>query len=222
MCNRKIKGVIFDMDGVIIDTEKWLQKFWVKSANELGYPMKPEHVLEIRSLPSQYAIPKLKAMVCSNFDYDAVKELRKKYMSEHIAKNGIEKKKGIDQLLRYIKDNDLLCAVATATAPDRTREYLSSLNILDYFDQIVCASMVANGKPAPDIYIEASNRLGLSTSSCIALEDSPNGVLSAYRAGCVTVMVPDLTQPTEEDKKHIYTHADDLTQVIDIINSINN
>ena len=219
--NNKIKGIIFDMDGVIIDTEKWLQKFWVQSANELGYPMKPEHVLEIRSLASKYAIPKLKEIVCPEFDYEAVKTLRKKYMSEHIHKNGIEKKKGIDQLLKYIKESGLLCAVATATAPDRTKEYLSALGILDYFDKVVCASMVANGKPQPDIYIEASRLLNLPPSSCIALEDSPNGILSAYRAGCITVMVPDLTQPTQQDKKHIYAKADDLTQVIDIIENIN-
>lgn len=221
MSIKKIKGVIFDMDGVIIDTEKWLQKFWVQSANELGYPMKPEHVLEIRSLASEYAIPKLKEIVCPDFDYDAVKELRKKYMNDHIRKNEIEKKQGIDQLLKYIKENDLLCAVATATAPDRTKEYLSSLGILEYFDEVVCASMVAKGKPQPDIYIEASRRLNLSPNNCIALEDSPNGVLSAYRAGCVTIMVPDLTQPTQQDKECIYAKADNLAEVIDIIEGIN-
>lgn len=217
----KIKGVIFDMDGLIIDTEKWLQKYYVQSAKELGFPMKPEHVLEIRSLPAEYAVPKLKKLVCEDFDYYAVKELRKKYMSEHIEKYGIEKKKGIDELLDYIKNTGLCCAVATATPPDRTEEYLTKLNIFHYFDEVVCASMVKHGKPHPDIYIEASKRLGLTPQSCIALEDSPNGVLSAYRAGCITVMVPDLTQPDNETSQIIYAKADDLSQVIGIIENIN-
>ena len=82
--------------------------------------------------------------------------------------------------------------------------------------------MVAHGKPQPDIYIEASKRLELEPKECIALEDSPNGILSAYRAGCVPVMVPDLTQPDEETAKIIYSKADDLSQVIDIINTLNN
>lgn len=218
---KKIKGVIFDMDGLIIDTEKWLQKYYVQASCELGCPMKPEDVLEIRSLSAEYAIPKLKELVGEHFDYYGVKELRKKYMSEHIEKYGIEKKKGIDELLQYIKSNNLKCAVATATAPDRTEEYLTKLNIYSYFDEVVCAAMVKHGKPQPDIYIEASKRLGLPPENCIALEDSPNGVLSAYRAGCVAVMVPDLTQPDEETSRLIYAKADDLSKVIGIIDSLN-
>jgi len=216
-----IKGVLFDMDGLMIDTEKWLQKYYVQAAQELGFPMKPEHVLEIRSLPAEYAIPKLKKLVCEDFDYHAVKNLRKLYMSQHIEKYGIKKKKGLDELLSYIKASGLKCSVATATPPDRTRQYLSQLNILEYFDQIVCASMVKHGKPQPDIYIEATKRLSLKPQQCIALEDSPNGVLSAYRAGCITVMVPDLTQPDEETARIIYKKANDLSQVIDIIKNIN-
>lgn len=219
---QKIKGVLFDMDGLMIDTEKWLQKYYVQAAERLGFPMKPEHVLEIRSLPAEYAVPKLQKLVCPDFDYYAVKNLRKIYMKEHIEKYGLEKKKGLDRLLKYIKECGLKCSVATATAPDRTREYLSKLNILEYFDQIVCASMVKHGKPQPDIYIEAAHRLSLEPKQCVALEDSPNGVLAAVRAGCVTVMVPDLTQPDEETAKIIYKKADDLSQVIDIIKDINN
>ena len=218
---KKIQGIIFDMDGLIIDTEKWLQKYYVQASEELGCPMKPEDVLEIRSLSAEYAIPKLRKLVGENFDYYGVKELRKKYMSDHIQKYGIEKKKGIDELLQYIKSNNLKCAVATATAPDRTEEYLKKLNIYNYFDEVVCATMVEHGKPHPDIYIEAAKRLCLPPQNCIALEDSPNGILSAYRAGCVAVMVPDLTQPDEETSKIIYAKANDLSQVIDIIESLN-
>lgn len=209
------------MDGLIIDTEKWLQKYYLQASEELGCPMKPEDVLEIRSLSAEYAIPKLKKLVGENFDYYGVKELRKKYMSNHIQKYGIEKKKGIDELLQYIKSNNLKCAVATATAPDRTEEYLKKLNIYNYFDEVVCAAMVEHGKPQPDIYIEAARRICLQPQNCLALEDSPNGILSAYRAGCVAVMVPDLTQPDEETSKIIYAKADDLTQVIDIIENLN-
>ena len=218
----KIKGVIFDMDGVITDTEKWLQRYYMKAARELGFTqIKAEHILEIRSLPAEIAEKKMKTLVCDDFDFYAVRELRKKYMIEHIEKYGLEKKKGIDELLRYIKEKGLRCSVATATPVERTREYLTKIGIIEYFDEIVCADMVEKGKPEPDIYIEAAKRLGLPESSCIALEDSPNGVLSAYRAGCVTVMVPDLTQPDDSTAQIIYTKADSLSDVIDIIEKIN-
>ncbi len=219
---KKIDGIIFDMDGVITDTEKWLQRYYLKAAEELGFTkIKAEHILEIRSLPAEIAEKKMKSLVCDDFDFYAVRELRKKYMSEHIEKYGLEKKKGIDELLRYIKKKGLKCSVATATPAERTKEYLTRLGIISYFDEIVCADMVEKGKPEPDIYIEAAKRLGLPEASCIALEDSPNGVLSAYRAGCVTVMVPDLTQPDEKTSELIYAKADSLLDVIDIISKIN-
>lgn len=212
-----IKGVIFDMDGVIIDTEKWYQVYWVKAANDLGYPMKPEHVLKIRSLPGKFAAPLLKETVCPDFDYCAVRDKRKEYMEKHVKKHGIEVKKGALELLVYLKKNNIKTSVATATDIGRTKKYLKEIDLLTYFDEIVCASMVKNGKPQPDIYLEAAKRLGLSPKSCIALEDSPNGVLSAYRAGCKTVMVPDLTPPDDDTKKLLFAQAESLLQVIDII-----
>lgn len=212
-----IKGIIFDMDGVIIDTEKWYQKYWVKAANDMGYPMKNEHVLQIRSLDAKFAEPLLKEIVCNDFDFFAVREKRKEYMAQHIKKYGIEKKKGIDELLKYIKNNNIKCAVATATPPDRTTQYLRNLNLYKYFDNIICASMVEHGKPAPDIYLAAAKALKLPPNECIAIEDSPNGIKAAYSSGCLTVMVPDLTQPDEETEKLLYAKANDLLDVINII-----
>lgn len=216
----KIKGVIFDMDGLIVDTEKYLQKYYIKAGKNLGFDIKPEYILAIRSLSSEYAESFLKKFMGNDFDYDKVKSLRRTYMNEHIQKYGIEKKKGIDELLQYIKHSNLKCAVATASAPDRTEEYLKKIGIYDYFDKIVCATTVKHGKPHPDVYIEASKALDIPPRNCLALEDSPNGVLSAYRAGCITVMVPDLTQPDEETQKIIYSKADSLLDVIDIIKKV--
>lgn len=212
-----IKGVIFDMDGVIIDTEKWYQKYWVKAANDMGYPMKEEHVLQIRSLDYKLAEPLLKEIVCSDFDFFAVREKRREYLSRHIEKYGIEKKKGIEELLEYIKSNNIKCAVATSTNPHITEQYLKSLNLYHYFDKIICASMVEHGKPAPDIYLAAAKKLNLTPGECIAIEDSPNGIKSAHAAGCLAIMVPDLTQPDEETEKLLYAKADNLLNVIDII-----
>ena len=216
-----LKGIIFDMDGLMIDTESLLQKFWVQSANELGFPMTKEHVLGIRSLASKYAIPHLKSIFGENFDYYAIRKRRIELMNNYIKENGLIKKKGLDQLLEYLSKTNLKTAVATATDLERTTMYLNSINVYDYFDKIICGDMIKNGKPQPDIYLEATKQLGLNPSECIALEDSPNGILSAYKAGCMPIMIPDLSQPDDETSKLLYAKCDDLSKVIDVIEKMN-
>lgn len=218
----RIEGVIFDMDGLMIDTEKLLKRFWCQAARELGYPMKTEHVLSIRSLAAKYAIPKLKALLGEDFDYYAVRSRRMELMKSHIELHGLEKKRGLDILLCYLKEKKLRLALATATDENRTEQYLKSIGVYEYFDEIVCGNMIENGKPAPDIYLKAAELLQLPTEKCIALEDSPNGILSAYRAGCIPIMVPDLDQPDTEIQEILYAKAKDLQQVISILEQIDN
>lgn len=216
----EIKAVIFDMDGLMIDTEKLLHRFWIQAANEFGYQMTMEHVLQIRSLAAKYARPKLKSMLGEEFDYDKVRKRRRELMADHVENYGIEKKKGLDELLAYLKGRKYLLAVATATDMERTRMYLTRIGVIDYFEKIICGSMVKNGKPEPDIYLAAAESLGLTPQECMALEDSPNGILAAYRAGCVPVMVPDLDLPDEDTKKLIYAQVAELPEVCKILENI--
>ncbi len=95
--------------------------------------------------------------------------------------------------------------------------YLKSVGVLDYFDVMVCGPMVENGKPEPDIYLRACELLKLNPSECLALEDSPNGIISAYHAGCKPVMIPDLSQPDEEILCLLYKKLNRLDCVIDLL-----
>lgn len=212
-----IKAVIFDMDGLMIDTEKLLVKYWQEAASYYGYNLNREQILGIRSLAAKYAIPKLQAEIGEDFDYYSVRTLRIQLMNQHIEKYGLDEKPGLGELLDYLKEHNYPIAVATATDLERTKRYLGSLDRLKYFDQIVCASMVANGKPAPDIYLEAAVRLNVSPEDCMALEDSPNGIMSAYCAGMRPVMVPDLSEPDEDTRKLLYRCVGDLTEVISLL-----
>lgn len=214
-----IKAVIFDMDGLMIDTERLLVRYWLEAAQYYGYDLKREQILAIRSLAAKYAIPKLQAEAGDDFDYYKVRTLRIQLMNHHIEKYGLEEKQGLGELLDYLKEHHYLTAVATATDPERTRRYLGSLDRLKYFDQIVCASMVENGKPAPDIYLEAAARLGVRPDECMALEDSPNGILSAYRAGMLPVMIPDLSQPDQDTEKLLYGCEENLAKVISLLDN---
>lgn len=216
-----IKGVIFDMDGLMIDTEKLLTRFWCEAAQFYGWNMTKEHVLGIRSLAAKYAEPHLKGIFGDDFNYFDVRAKRIELMNAYIAENGIEKKKGLDELLDYLDEAGLKKAVATATDRKRTKMYLTSIGVYDRFDKIVCGDMIKNGKPAPDIYITAAGELELPCGECMALEDSPNGIRSAFTAGCVPVMIPDLSQPDNETAKIMYEKCDDLSLVIDVLKKLN-
>ncbi len=207
------KGIVFDMDGVLIDTEKLYMRFWCEAANYYGYPMEKKHVLSIRSLSRPYAIKKLQNFFGVDFNYDAVHSKRIELMDKYIAENSIEMKNGADIALKYFKDNNYKTAVATATPLKRAEKYLSNLNLLQYFDKIVSAHDVKRGKPQPDIYLKACELLRLSPCDCIAVEDSPNGALAAFRAGCKTVIIPDLDTPDEETRKFLSGIVENLIEL---------
>ena len=216
----KIKGIISDMDsdmdGVILDTEKLYVRFWREAASFYGFPMTLEHALGIRSLSGKLAEEKLQGWFGKEFDYNAVRQKRIELMDEFVNQNGVEPKPGAKALLSYIKDNGYALALATATPVDRAGRYLKSVELYSFFDQIVSAREVKRGKPAPDIYLCAAKRLGLDPKECIALEDSQNGIRSAFAAGCKTIMVPDLDQPTEEIMPLLFGVANGLEDVINI------
>ena len=119
----------------------------------------------------------------------------------------------IDQINEYLKEKKIQRAIATATDTERAARYLKQIGLYEYFDRIICANMVKCGKPSPDIYIYACQQLGLAPSACMAVEDSPNGVTSAYRAGCQVVMVPDQTKPDAELQKMLTACVDSLDQM---------
>ncbi len=214
-----IKGVISDMDGVILDSEKLYVRFWREAANFYGYPMTTEHALSIRSMARPFAIERLQGYFGEDFDYDLVRGKRVELMDAYVEKHGIEAKDGARVLLVYLKKNGYKVALATATAANRASQYLQRVGLLEFFDVVASARMVKNGKPKPDIYLYAAERLGLRPCECVALEDSVNGVRSAAAAGCKTVLVPDLDNPEKELKPLLYDTANGLSDVIRIINN---
>ena len=152
-----------------------------------------------------------------DFDYNEVREYRKKLVSAMIEENGIPLKPGAKEILSWLKENGITTAMATANDLKRTTGYLEKIGISGYFDRIICADMVKLGKPAPDIYAFAASALGLSPDRTFAVEDSPNGVKSAYAAGCKVIMVPDLTEPDEELKKLLYAKVGSLLEIKNLL-----
>jgi HAD superfamily hydrolase (TIGR01509 family) len=212
-----LKAFIFDMDGLMFDTEKMLARFWQKAALEYGFEMNEKHSAAIRSTAPMQAEKILKSFFGDDFDYVKIRNRRRELMNMHIEKYGLPKKKGLVEILEYAKKNNLKTAVATATDEKRTKWYLEKENISHYFDFIATTYMVKNPKPAPDIYIYAAHELGFETSQAAAFEDSPNGIESAYKAGCETFMIPDLSDPDERIMKMVNHRCDSLLNAIEII-----
>lgn len=135
-----IRGAIFDMDGLLIDTEKLYLKYWKQAAAEYGYTMLDEHVFAIRSLARKYSIPKLKGIFGDEFPTEDIRKRRTELINEDIEKNGIQVKKGMRELLSFLKENNIRTAVATATNRERTTLYLRKINAENLFDSIICVT----------------------------------------------------------------------------------
>lgn len=213
----KIKAVIFDLDGTLLDTEKLLFRYWREAASFYGFDMAPEQALYIRSLTHRLVQPLFTEWFGKDCNYMELRAKRMELMQAHIDKYGVEKKKGASELLSYLGENGYMRAIATATDEERAGKLLKIAGLDGCFDRIICASMVEWGKPRPDIYLYAAEKLGLSPAECIAVEDSPNGVISAHTAGCFTVMVPDLTQPDNDIMDSISVVCEDLTGIIGLL-----
>lgn len=216
-----IKGIIFDMDGLILDTEKYYFRCWTESAEEFGFHMKPCHALAVRSLSAVYAERYLKKALGEDFDYHAVRARRRELVQAEIDKKGINIKPGAKELLEYCREKHILTAVATATPTEKAVQHLKKAGLFDLFSMVIGGDSIARGKPAPDIYIKAAAALELAPSDCLALEDSPNGIISAFSAGCKPVMIPDLTEPDEMLKPLLYECVPALSDVIDILKKEN-
>jgi HAD superfamily hydrolase (TIGR01509 family) len=150
-------------------------------------------------------------------DFAEFRKTRLGFVSEYIEKNGVPQKPGLVELLEYLKERQYKIVVATSTDAVRANFYFEKAGLGHYFDSIICGDSVAARKPAPDIYLKACEMIFTAPGECLALEDSPIGILAAHRAGMKPVMIPDLLLPDEETKKLLFAQLSSLVDVIDLL-----
>ena len=212
-----IQGVIFDMDGVMTDTERLFQELWCQVQRERGEPEYREVVAHCIGL-NHKAISEYVAACCGpDFDYmNVLMEVGRRsgiYMKEH----GVPVKPGLYQLLDDLDSAGIPYAVATSSVGDMAKGRLQAIHVFNRLSALVTGDMVSTGKPEPEIFERAAAALNLPPEECLVLEDSPHGILAAHRAGCLPVMIPDLKQPDAETEKMLYAKLDHLGQVMELI-----
>ncbi|MCQ2491679.1 MAG: HAD family phosphatase [Lachnospiraceae bacterium] len=209
-----IEGIIFDMDGLMFDTEKVALKVWQRIAREQGYEMSDAFVIGMLGRKHEEITEDIKREISPDFDTDLGWKLRTDYVTEWIDEEGVPLKEGLLELLAYAKANGIKMGIASSTHDKVVAEYLIKAGIDEYFDGIASGYMVENGKPAPDIFLLAAKQIGVAPERCLGLEDAPSGIRAASGAGMKVIMVPDLLKPTKEDLNFVDQVATTLADVI--------
>ena len=195
---RRPAAVIFDMDGLMLDTEPLAARAWGEAAAALGvgFDMALAHGMVGRNFADCSAM--VRARYGASYPVDALLGRWHAAYDAIVEREGLALKPGVDELLSWLEGLAIPRAVATSTRRDRARSKLARVSLLPRFHAIVGGDDVTRGKPAPDIYVEAARRLGASAARCLALEDSEPGVRSALAAGMTPIMVPDMHPPTAD------------------------
>lgn len=191
-------SVIFDMDGVLFDTESIYAEGWMEAAKESGYDDVKEAVYGAIGRNANDTRALFRDLMGEDFPYDLVWERARVITREKIERDGLPVMKGVKELLDYLKSENYRVGLASSTRRERVLEQIAMADIADYFQVVVGGDMVTHSKPNPEIYLMACKELGVEPENTYAIEDSPNGIRSAHGAGMKALMVPDMIAPTQE------------------------
>lgn len=215
-----IKGAVFDMDGLMFDTERLVYESWQTMMTKSGYEYNLDIFKNTIGLRIDEARKYYSSVYGEDFDYPPLRQKCRELFMKRIESEGVPIKKGLVQLLEYLRENNVKTAVATSTSAQTANQIIKLAGVYDFFDDIICGTDVKYGKPHPEIFLTAAKRLELSPCDCVAFEDSINGIKSAYAAKMKTVMVPDYLQPTEDVLPMISFLCSDLSEAVNYISGL--
>lgn len=213
-------AIIFDMDGLMFDTERLALESYKKAGEEYGYSIDFNIISKAIGRNTNDTKSIMTEEFGPEFPFDNIRKRRLKYTRNEICNNGVPIKKGLLELLDYSKEKGVYLAVATSTDRKHAEELLKDAKVIDYFDVIVCGDDIKRGKPEPDIYLKASEKLSIKPSECIVLEDSENGIKAAFAANMMPIFVPDLIKETDIIKTYSKYKCESLYHVISKIEEL--
>jgi HAD superfamily hydrolase (TIGR01509 family) len=215
--SKQLRAVVFDMDGLMLDTESIYRLAFWRAGADLGYRIDDRLYASMLGLSGPDTEVELVRALGTDFPVGQFWIRCMEHWHQHVAEQGIPRKPGLTELLRLLEELSIPKAVASSGGEQSVRFSLRAAGLDDGFSCIVTADQVAESKPAPDVYLATAEKLGLHPGQCLALEDSDVGVISATTAGMLTIMIPDLRQPSPRVASLAYRVVPSLAEATPIV-----
>ena len=215
-----IEAIVFDMDGLLFDSERIVQRSWEEAGNQLGLEHMGETIYHTLGMNLAGRNHYFRNTIAKDFPCEEFAKQARIWFYKIVNEEGLPMKNGARKLLEYGKVNGYRMAIATSSRKEYALKNLKAAKIYDFFDAGVFGDMVQHAKPDPEIYLKACDSIGADPVNCIALEDAPAGIRAAYAAGMKPIMIPDLVAPTPEIDALLYGTCDTLLGVIGILEKL--
>lgn len=212
-----IKALVFDMDGLLLDSERIVQRSWNEAGELIGIPGIGNQIYHTLGMNRSARNAYFKQVFGPDFHQEAFNQKASECFFRIVETEGLPVKKGAKELLQYAKEKGYKTAVATSSSKAYATGVLKDAGLYRYFDGAVFGDMVEHAKPDPEIYLKACESIKANPKECLALEDAPAGVRSAHSAGLKVIVVPDLVQPTEDILSLVLKKCDSLDEVIPML-----
>ena len=217
----KVTGVIFDMDGVLFDTEQILKDGWMDTGKKMGFSLGEDELRQMRGGSAALGTALFEKWYGGKINYMEARAMRSQYLENYLAHHSLPEKKGLKEILQYLQQHKIPVAIATSTERERAASYWKMANITSLITASVCGDEVKNSKPDPEIFLTAAQKLHVPIEHCMVVEDSMNGLKAARSAGAYSCMIPDLTPYSEEFKPFCDNVLENLTALIPLLESLN-
>lgn len=215
-----IKAIIFDMDGLMIDSERVTFECYQERLKDMNLTMDEEFYKTLLGKPIKGIYQRFYDVYGNDFPIENVIQDVHQLMAERFETEGVPVKKGLVELLHYSKDNNYKTIVATSSNRDRVDKILAQAKITEFFDDSICGDEVTKGKPNPEVFLKSCQKLGVNVDEAIVLEDSEAGIQASYDANIKVICIPDMKYPEKQYEEKTFKILKDLTEVTVYLKSL--
>lgn len=215
-----IKAIIFDMDGLMIDSERVTFECYQERLKDMNLTMDEKFYKTLLGKPIKGIYQRFYDVYGNDFPIQNVIQDVHQLMAERFETEGVPVKKGLVELLHYLKDNNYKTIVATSSNRDRVDKILAQAKITEFFDDSICGDEVTKGKPNPEVFLKSCQKLGVNVDEAIVLEDSEAGIQASYDANIKVICIPDMKYPEKQYEEKTFKILKDLTEVTAYLKSL--
>ena len=215
-----IKAIIFDMDGLMIDIERVTFECYQERLKDMNLTMDEEFYKTLLGKPIKGIYQRFYDVYGNDFPIENVIQDVHQLMAERFETEGVPVKKGLVELLHYLKDNNYKTIVATSSNRDRVDKILAQAKITEFFDDSICGDEVTKGKPNPEVFLKSCQKLDVNVDEAIVLEDSEAGIQASYDANIKVICIPDMKYPEKQYEEKTFKILKDLTEVTAYLKSL--